>query len=124
MEKSRQEILRCYVNSVIRFANFYNNYEKYFDKNPQKKLEGQKFYVKKIYSVFNEVDQLTEKEKSMFYGILTQIKEESQKEEINKLLTLQFAYAKYYKEKYQAVETVFKLKQIYNKRSQEQEKSL
>lgn len=124
MEKSRQEILRCYVNSVIRFANFYNNYEKYFDKNPQKKLEGQKFYAKKIYSVFNEVETLTEKEKSMFYGILTQKKEESQKEEINKLLTLQFAYAKFYKEKYQAVETVFKLKQIYNKQTQEQEKSL
>ena len=72
MEKTKQEIMRTYVNSAIRFADFYNNYAKYFAKNPQKKLQGEKFYGKKIFEIFKQVDMLSETEKNFFYNSLVE----------------------------------------------------
>ena len=124
MEKTKQEIMRSYVNSAIRFADFYNNYAKYFAKNPQKKLQGEKFYGKKIFEIFKQVDMLSETEKNFFYNSLVEMQKECQKEEVNRLLTLQFSFAKYYKSKYEAIETVFRLKKLYKQKQNEKENTL
>lgn len=124
MEKTKQEIMRSYVNSAIRFADFYNNYAKYFAKNPQKKLQGEKFYGKKIFEIFKQVDMLSETEKNFFYNSLVEIQKECQREEVNRLLTLQFSFAKYYKSKYEAIETVFRLKKLYKQKQNEKENTL
>lgn len=124
MEKTKQEIMRSYVNSAIRFADFYNNYAKYFAKNPQKKLQGEKFYGKKIFEIFKQVDMLSENEKNFFYNSLVEIQKECQREEVNRLLTLQFSFAKYYKSKYEAIETVFRLKKLYKQKQNEKENTL
>lgn len=124
MEKTKSEIMRTYVNSAIRFADFYNNYEKYFAKNPQKKLQGEKFYGKKIFEIFKQVDMLSEKEKNFFYNSLVEMQKECQREEVNRLLSLQFSFAKYYKSKYDAIETVFRLKKLYKQKQNEKENSL
>lgn len=124
MEKTKQEIMRSHVNSAIRFADFYNNYAKYFAKNPQKKLQGEKFYGKKIFEIFKQVDMLSETEKNFFYNSLVEMQKECQREEVNRLLTLQFSFAKYYKSKYEAIETVFRLKKLYKQKQNEQENTL
>lgn len=124
MEKTKQEIMRSYVNSAIRFADFYNNYAKYFAKNPQKKLQGEKFYGKKIFEIFKQVDMLSETEKNFFYNSLVEMQKECQREEVNRLLTLQFSFAKYYKSKYEAIETVFRLKKLYKQKQNEKENTL
>lgn len=124
MEKTKQEIMRSYVNSAIRFADFYNNYAKYFSKNPQKKLQGEKFYGKKIFEIFKQVDMLSETEKNFFYNSLVEMQKECQREEVNRLLTLQFSFAKYYKSKYEAIETVFRLKKLYKQKQNEKENTL
>ena len=110
MNKQQEENIKVYMRSVMRLGKFFNNYDMYFANNEQKRKDGQNYYNRRISAVLNEVDALTEEEKNYFYEQLKGLEEQFRQEEVTKLKTLQFGYAKICRENYMAIETIFDIR--------------
>ena len=119
MNKEKEENIKVYMRSVMRLGKFFNNYKVYFADNEHKRKEGEGYYNKRILNVLREVDALSEEEKHFFYESLSNLEKQFRQEEVQKLKTLQFGYAKICRESYMAIETVLQIK-----RNQSKEKNI
>lgn len=115
MNKEKEENVKVYVRSVIRFGKFLNNYKLHFINNEVKRKNGIEYYSNRISLILKEIDELSEEEKQLFYDTLNNFSNYYKQEEIKKLKTLQFGYAKIFKENYMAVDAVLKIKNNKNK---------
>lgn len=112
----KMEQTQVLMRGMLRFAMQYATQMSYIKPNSPKLPEIKRYYAKKINGFLEEIDKLPKDAQADLFGTLVVMRDEYAKQEIIKKRSLQFAFAKECKCRCTAIDYIFDIKNLRNKK--------